>query len=165
MGPGSNSEISPEAMRRMERVKKLTKMMEKMASGVLSGVVKVSGFFTSGQEIFQPPPWRDCVFISPFSYAPTKQSLSSYQSKLTLGRVCDAVEVAGRNVMSTTSVVTTGIVSQSDLCGKPYLELCPIYQNAIQDSKFLSSMQNRDKLGKQQKLSPMFRMDLVLAKI
>ena len=28
------------------------------------------------------------------------------------GRVCDAVEVAGRNVMSTTSVVTTGLVSQ-----------------------------------------------------
>nr|POE64669.1 protein early-responsive to dehydration 7, chloroplastic [Quercus suber] len=47
MGPGSNSEISPEAMRRMERVKKLTKMMEKMAYGVLFGVVKVSGFFTS----------------------------------------------------------------------------------------------------------------------
>ena len=29
------------------RVKKLTKTTEKMASGVLSGVVKVSGFFTS----------------------------------------------------------------------------------------------------------------------
>lgn len=29
------------------RVKKLTKTTEKMASGVLSGVVKVSGFFTT----------------------------------------------------------------------------------------------------------------------
>jgi hypothetical protein len=29
------------------RVKKLTKMSEKVALGVLSGVVKVSGFFTS----------------------------------------------------------------------------------------------------------------------
>jgi spartin len=29
------------------RVKKLTKMSENVASGVLSGVVKVSGFFTS----------------------------------------------------------------------------------------------------------------------
>lgn len=28
------------------------------------------------------------------------------------GKVCDAIEVAGRNVMSTTSVVTTGLVSQ-----------------------------------------------------
>ena len=41
------------------RVKKLTKTTEKMASGVLSGVVKVSGFFTSsivnskvGKKIF-----------------------------------------------------------------------------------------------------------------
>lgn len=29
------------------RVKKLTKMSEKVANGILSGVVKVSGFFTS----------------------------------------------------------------------------------------------------------------------
>lgn len=29
------------------RVKKLTKMSEKVATGILSGVVKVSGFFTS----------------------------------------------------------------------------------------------------------------------
>lgn len=31
----------------MCRVKKLTKATEKMATGILSGVVKVSGFFTS----------------------------------------------------------------------------------------------------------------------
>ena len=29
------------------RVKKLTKRSEEMASGILSGVIKVSGFFTS----------------------------------------------------------------------------------------------------------------------
>ena len=41
------------------RVKKLTKMMEKMTYGVLSGIVKVSGCFTSsivnskvGKKIF-----------------------------------------------------------------------------------------------------------------
>lgn len=28
-----------------------------------------------------------------------------------IGKVCDAVEVAGRNVMSTSSTVTTGLVS------------------------------------------------------
>lgn len=45
--------------------------------------------------------------------------VSAYNSILTifslyvhLDKVCDAVEVAGRNVMSTTSVVTTGLVSQ-----------------------------------------------------
>jgi len=45
--PGSQSQISPQAMENMKRVKKLTKMSEKVATGVLSGVVKVSGFFTS----------------------------------------------------------------------------------------------------------------------
>uniref|UniRef100_A0A7N0UX61 Senescence domain-containing protein n=1 Tax=Kalanchoe fedtschenkoi TaxID=63787 RepID=A0A7N0UX61_KALFE len=47
LAPGSASEISPETMKRIRRVKKLTKATEKMATGVLSGVVKVSGFFTS----------------------------------------------------------------------------------------------------------------------
>ncbi|XVE48867.1 hypothetical protein DITRI_Ditri01bG0036200 [Diplodiscus trichospermus] len=46
MKPGAVTEISPGALRRMKRVKKLTKMSEKVASGILSGVVKVSGFFT-----------------------------------------------------------------------------------------------------------------------
>jgi len=45
--PGSQSQISPQALENMKRVKKLTKMSEKVATGVLSGVVKVSGFFTS----------------------------------------------------------------------------------------------------------------------
>ncbi|KAG6413521.1 hypothetical protein SASPL_126235 [Salvia splendens] len=70
MGKGSSSEISPQALRRLKRVKQMTKMSEKVATGLLSGVVKVS----------------DKVF--------------------------DAVEVSGKNVMSTTSVVTTKLVSQ-----------------------------------------------------
>ncbi|XP_052192333.1 protein EARLY-RESPONSIVE TO DEHYDRATION 7, chloroplastic-like isoform X2 [Diospyros lotus] len=47
LGQGSNAEISPQAMKRMKRVKRMTKMSEKVATGILSGVVKVSGFFTS----------------------------------------------------------------------------------------------------------------------
>lgn len=102
MGKGSNSEISPEAMSRMRRVKKMTKMSEKVASGILSGVVKVSGFFTSsianskaGQRFF--------------SLLPGEIVLASLDG---FNKVCDAVEVAGKNVMSTTSVVTTGLVQQ-----------------------------------------------------
>ncbi|XP_057470396.1 protein EARLY-RESPONSIVE TO DEHYDRATION 7, chloroplastic-like isoform X2 [Actinidia eriantha] len=45
--PGSNSEISAETLKRIKRVKRVTKMTEKVVVGVLSGVVKVSGFFTS----------------------------------------------------------------------------------------------------------------------
>ncbi|KAK7860894.1 protein EARLY-RESPONSIVE TO DEHYDRATION 7, chloroplastic [Quercus suber] len=102
MGPGSTSEISPETMRRIERVKKLTKTTEKMASGVLSGVVKVSGFFTSSIV-------NSKVGKKFFSLLPGEIVLASLDG---FSRVCDAVEVAGRNVMSTTSVVTTGLVSQ-----------------------------------------------------
>lgn len=36
-------------------------------------------------------------------------------------KVCDAVEVAGRNVMSTTSVVTTGLVSDRYLSQLKYV--------------------------------------------
>ncbi|XVF59797.1 hypothetical protein PTKIN_Ptkin07bG0304600 [Pterospermum kingtungense] len=41
------AEISPETLKRIKRVKKVTKMTQKVANGVLSGAVKVSGFFTS----------------------------------------------------------------------------------------------------------------------
>lgn len=102
MGKGTNSEISPEAMGRMKRVKKMTKMSEQVATGLLSGVVKVSGFFTSsianskaGQKFF--------------SLLPGEIVLASLDG---FNKVCDAVEVTGKNVMSTTSVVTTGLVQQ-----------------------------------------------------
>ncbi|CAA2935150.1 Hypothetical predicted protein [Olea europaea subsp. europaea] len=45
--PGENSKIDPKTLKRIKRVKRVTKMTEKVAVGVLSGAVKVSGFFTS----------------------------------------------------------------------------------------------------------------------
>ncbi|BBH08042.1 Senescence/dehydration-associated protein-related protein [Prunus dulcis] len=74
MDPLSNKEVSPQTMRRIKRVKSVSKTTQKVAAGVLSGVLKVSGYFTSSV-------------------------------------VCDAVEVAGKNVMSTSSTVTTELVS------------------------------------------------------
>ncbi|KAK6159590.1 hypothetical protein DH2020_006904 [Rehmannia glutinosa] len=102
MGKGSNSDVSPEALRRVQRVKHLTKMSEKVATGILSGVVKVSGFFTSSVA-------NSKVGQKFFSLLPGEIVLASLDG---FNRVCDAVEVAGKNVMSTTSVVTTGLVSQ-----------------------------------------------------
>ncbi|KAK6946415.1 Senescence/spartin-associated, C-terminal [Dillenia turbinata] len=102
MGPGTSSDVSPEVMRRIHRVKKLTKMSEKVASGVLSGVVKVSGFFTSSIV-------NSSVGKKFFSLLPGEIVLASLEG---FNKVCDAAEVAGKNVMSTTSVVTTGLVSQ-----------------------------------------------------
>ncbi|CAN7006814.1 unnamed protein product [Brassica rapa subsp. trilocularis] len=40
-------DVSPETLRRIKRVKRVTQMTEKVATGVLSGVVKVSGLITS----------------------------------------------------------------------------------------------------------------------
>ncbi|CAA0807748.1 Senescence/dehydration-associated protein-related [Striga hermonthica] len=102
MGTKSNSDVSPEALRRVERVKQMTKMSEKVATGILSGVVKVSGFFTSSVA-------NSKVGQKFFSLLPGEIVLASLDG---FNRVCDAVEVAGKNVMSTTSVVTTGLVSQ-----------------------------------------------------
>ncbi|CAM8971791.1 unnamed protein product [Rhodiola kirilowii] len=101
LSQGSKSEISPEAMRRVKRVKKLTKATEKMATGVLSGVVKVSGFFTSSVV-------NSKVGKKFFSLMPGEIVLASLDG---FNKVCDAAEVAGRNMMSTTSVVTTGLVN------------------------------------------------------
>ncbi|PSS00465.1 Protein EARLY-RESPONSIVE TO DEHYDRATION 7 like [Actinidia chinensis var. chinensis] len=99
--PGSNSEISPETLKRIKRVKRVTKMTEKVVVGVLSGVVKVSGFFTSSVA-------NSKVGKKFFGLLPGEIVLASLDG---FSKVCDAVEVAGKNVMSTSSSVTTGLVS------------------------------------------------------
>ncbi|WMV14630.1 hypothetical protein MTR67_008015 [Solanum verrucosum] len=83
------------------RVKRVTKMTEKVAVGVLSGAVKVSGFFTrslantkAGKKFF--------------SLLPGEMVLATLDG---FSRICDAVEVAGKNVMSTSGTVTTEFVS------------------------------------------------------
>ncbi|XP_071698405.1 protein EARLY-RESPONSIVE TO DEHYDRATION 7, chloroplastic-like [Rutidosis leptorrhynchoides] len=100
MKGGHKSDVSPAASRRMKRVKRLTKMSENVATGLLSGVVKVSGFFTSA--IVNSVPGKKF-----FSLLPGEIVLASLDG---FNKVFDAVEVAGRNVMSTTSTVTTDLV-------------------------------------------------------
>ena len=76
-------------------------MSEKVATGILSGVVKVSGFFTS--SVVNSKAGKKF-----FSFLPGVIVLATMGG---FNKVCDAVEVAGRNVMSTSSVVTTELVS------------------------------------------------------
>ncbi|KAL5986036.1 hypothetical protein ACLOJK_028026 [Asimina triloba] len=95
------TEVSRDALKRMRRVKRLTKMSEKMATGILSGAVKVSGFFTS-------PVVNSKAGKKFFSLLPGEIILASLDG---FNKVCDALEVAGKNVLSTSSVVTTGLVS------------------------------------------------------
>ncbi|XP_044490569.1 protein EARLY-RESPONSIVE TO DEHYDRATION 7, chloroplastic-like [Mangifera indica] len=102
MGPVSKSEISPATINRIKRVKQLTKMSEKVTNGILSGVVKVSGFFTSSIV-------NSKVGKKFFSLLPGELVLATLDG---FNKVCDAVELAGKNVMLTTSVVTTGLVSE-----------------------------------------------------
>ncbi|KAB2618185.1 hypothetical protein D8674_014054 [Pyrus ussuriensis x Pyrus communis] len=101
MDPRSNKEVSPQTMRRIKRVKKVSKTTHKVAAGVLSGVLNVSGCLTSsvvnsklGKKFFRLLPGE--ILLA---------SLDGFC------KVCDAVEVAGKNVMSTSSTVTTDLVS------------------------------------------------------
>ncbi|KAK1321998.1 hypothetical protein QJS10_CPA03g02260 [Acorus calamus] len=102
MDPNSKpAEISPEALRRIKRVKKVSKMSDKVVSGILSGVVKVSGYFTS--SVVNSKAGKKF-----FGLLPGEIVLASLDG---FGKVCDAVEHVGKNVLSTSSVVTTGLVS------------------------------------------------------
>ncbi|GAU34200.1 hypothetical protein TSUD_209820 [Trifolium subterraneum] len=100
MGPPSQAEISPQTLRRIKRAKKVTKMTESVATGVLTGVVKVSGFFTSSVA-------NSKAGKKFFKLLPGEVVLASLDG---FSKLCDAVEVAGKNVMSTSNTVTTEIV-------------------------------------------------------
>ncbi|KAG8373629.1 hypothetical protein BUALT_Bualt11G0044100 [Buddleja alternifolia] len=99
---GANTEIHPSTLKRIQRVKRVTKITEKVANGVLSGVVKVSGHFTKSVA-------NSKVGKTFFRLLPGEVVLASLDG---FSRMCDALEVAGKNVMSTSSNVTTGLVSQ-----------------------------------------------------
>ncbi|KAF3595648.1 hypothetical protein DY000_02020880 [Brassica cretica] len=93
-------DVHPDTLKRIKRVKKMTKMTESVANGVLSGVIKVSGFFTSSVA-------NTKVGKKFFSLLPGEIVLATLGG---FNKVCDAVEVAGRNVMSTSSTVATELV-------------------------------------------------------
>ncbi|WOG92193.1 hypothetical protein DCAR_0311453 [Daucus carota subsp. sativus] len=86
----------------VDRVKRVTEMTEKVAFGILSGTVTVSGIFTS--SIASSKLGRRL-----FGLLPGQIVLASLDG---FNKICDAIEVAGSNVMSTSSTVTTGLVSQ-----------------------------------------------------
>nr|XP_016455896.1 PREDICTED: uncharacterized protein LOC107779907 [Nicotiana tabacum] len=101
MTSGTKAEIRPETLMRIKRVKRVTKMTEKVAIGVLSGVLQVSGFFTSSVA-------NSIVGKKFFRMMPGEMVLATLDG---FCKICDAVEVAGKNVMSTSSAVTTELVS------------------------------------------------------
>ncbi|KAL5995630.1 hypothetical protein ACLOJK_025696 [Asimina triloba] len=96
------SEVSEATLKRIQRVKRVSEISEKVANGVLSGVLKVSGFVTSSAV-------NSRVGKKFFDLMPGEVVLASLDG---FGKVCDAFEIAGKSVLSTSSVVTTGLVSQ-----------------------------------------------------
>ncbi|KAG6397604.1 hypothetical protein SASPL_143773 [Salvia splendens] len=101
MGPSEKAEIDPSTLKRIKRVKRVTKMTQRVATGVLTGVVKVSGYFTGSLA-------NSKMGKKLFKYLPGEVLLASLDG---FSKICDAAEVAGKNVMSTSSTVTTGLVS------------------------------------------------------
>lgn len=100
--PNDNpSEISLQAMRRIKRAKRVSRMSEKVAVGILSGVVKLAGLITG--SVVNSKAGKKF-----FSLMPGEVLLASLDA---FGRVFDAVEVAGKSVLSTSSVATTELVS------------------------------------------------------
>ncbi|KEH27594.1 senescence/dehydration-associated-like protein [Medicago truncatula] len=89
-----DAQISPETLKRIRRVKRVTKMTQKVANGLLSGVVKVSGFFTS----------------SVVNSKAGKKFFSLLPGEIVLASLDGFIEIAGKNVMSTSSTVTTELV-------------------------------------------------------
>ncbi|XP_017241804.1 protein EARLY-RESPONSIVE TO DEHYDRATION 7, chloroplastic-like isoform X1 [Daucus carota subsp. sativus] len=102
IGQRVEAEISLETLERIQKVKRVTEMTEKVAFGILSGTVTVSGIFTS--SIASSKLGRRL-----FGLLPGQIVLASLDG---FNKICDAIEVAGSNVMSTSSTVTTGLVSQ-----------------------------------------------------
>nr|XP_043615763.1 protein EARLY-RESPONSIVE TO DEHYDRATION 7, chloroplastic-like [Erigeron canadensis] len=101
MSRGREREVSPKTLKRIKRVKKMTKMTEKVAGGVLSGVLKVSGYFSSSVA-------NSKLGKKFFKLLPGEMALATIDG---FSKVCEAFEVSGKNVMTTSSTVTTELVA------------------------------------------------------
>ncbi|KAM3229852.1 hypothetical protein ACQJBY_060580 [Aegilops geniculata] len=98
---GKHTQVKPSSLKRMKRARRVTKMSNKVANSILSGVLKVSGFVTS--TVVNSKPAQKF-----FKLMPGEVILASLDG---FGKVWDAVEVSGKNVMKTSSVVTTSVVT------------------------------------------------------
>lgn len=102
LGKRENAQVSPQCFQRIARVKKMTKMSEDVATGILSGVIKVSETIT-GTVV------NSKVGKKFFNMLPGEIILASLDG---FNKVCDAVEVAGKKVMSTSSESTTELMRE-----------------------------------------------------
>ncbi|KAL9231841.1 hypothetical protein vseg_007011 [Gypsophila vaccaria] len=97
-----DAHVSPQMLGRIQRVKSMTKKSEDVAVGLLSGVINVSQRIT-GSVV------NSGVGKKFFNMLPGEIVLASFDG---YHKVWDAIEVAGKNVMSTSSEVTTELVTE-----------------------------------------------------
>eukprot|EP00897_Mesotaenium_endlicherianum_P004682 jgi/Mesen1/4241/ME000022S03530 len=93
--------VSPQTMRNIRRVRKLTKRTDKVAGGILKGVVTATGFVSG--KLLGSTLGRKAANCIPGEVAIV--SLDAF------ARFFDAVEMAGKNMLNTSSVVTSGVVT------------------------------------------------------
>ncbi|KAL7608929.1 hypothetical protein Lser_V15G14203 [Lactuca serriola] len=105
IGPASNTTINPELLKAIHRVNKVTKMTETVVGGLLSGVLKITGFFTSSVASSK-------LGKKFFKFLPGEIALATLDG---FSKIYDAFEVSGKNIMSTSSTVTTELVSHKTL--------------------------------------------------
>ncbi|CAI9260753.1 unnamed protein product [Lactuca saligna] len=101
IGPASNTTLNLELLKAIHRVNKVTKMIETVVGGLLSGILKITGFFRS--SVASPKLGKKF-----FKFLPAEIALATLDG---FSKIYDAFEVSGKNVMSTSSTVTTELVS------------------------------------------------------
>ncbi|KAM7256093.1 hypothetical protein ACFE04_011834 [Oxalis oulophora] len=147
IGVGRNLDVGANTFKGIRWVKRSTKMLQTVAAEGLSVVGKVTGFFSSsivnvtgGNILFRFLP-GEIILASLNGFklqakTVTKRSNPDdmlFSSSLFFDKVYDTVEIAGKNVMLTTSVVTTGLISQryGEQAGKAINELLDAVGYAI----------------------------------
>ncbi|MCO5562993.1 hypothetical protein L7F22_016629 [Adiantum nelumboides] len=95
------TKISPRTLRNLRRVKKMSRMTERVAKGVLAGVITATGLASASVM-------RSRAGKKFFRMLPGEVALVSLDA---FGKVFDAVEVAGKSVLTSTRVVACGVVS------------------------------------------------------
>ncbi|XP_047338624.1 protein EARLY-RESPONSIVE TO DEHYDRATION 7, chloroplastic-like [Impatiens glandulifera] len=95
------TKIHPETLKKIQRIKRVAKMTEEVIGGILSGVIEISGFFTNfvvysnmGKKFF--------------NLLPGEIVLASMDG---FNKICDAVEVSGKNVTTNSSIVVSEFVT------------------------------------------------------
>ncbi|CAK9191616.1 unnamed protein product [Sphagnum troendelagicum] len=95
------AQISPQTLKSVKRARKMSRATSNLAQSVLNGVLTTSGFFTGAA-------FKSKAGKKFFKLLPGEVALVSMDA---FGKVFDALEKAGRDIMFSTSVCTQDVVT------------------------------------------------------